>query len=277
MASIRSCSRRRRTALGDGRRWSVSMRVRPRCRSRIRDGGRCAGAAAGRPWSWTNGRTGPSAEFSAEFIDSATMSTEPATVLEPPAARRTRSERTFHGDTFIDEYAWLADKENPETIAFLEAENAYTEAMTAGQAGLRDAIFGEIKARTQETDLSVPTRKGGWWYYSRTVAGQQYPVHCRRAVRPDDTGPPMSQDGTLLAYSTDFTGSERFTLRIKNLVTGETAADEIPNTFYGPAWSRDGSALFYITVDEAWRPYRVWRHLVGTPVAEDAMVFEEAD
>ena len=238
------------------------------------------------------------------------MSTEPATGLEPPAARRIRSERTFHGDTVIDEYAWLADKENPETIAFLEAENAYTEATIKGQARLRDEIFSEIKARTQETDLSVPTRKGGWWYYARTVAGQQYPVHCRRAVRPDDTGPPMSEDGspldgeeilldgnelagderffsmgafgvspdsTLLAYSTDYSGSERFTLRIKNLVTGETAADEIPNTFYGPAWSRDGSALFYITVDDAWRPCRVWRHLVGTPVADDVMVFEETD
>jgi oligopeptidase B len=238
------------------------------------------------------------------------MSTEPATALEPPAARRIRSERTFHGDTVIDEYAWLADKENPETIAFLEAENAYTEAMTEGQAGLREEIFGEIKARTQETDLSVPTRKGGWWYYARTVAGQQYPVHCRRAVRPDDTGPPMSEDGspldgeeilldgnelagderffsmgafgvspdgTLLAFSTDYSGSERFTLQIKNLVTGETAADEIPNTFYGPAWSRDGSALFYITVDDAWRPNRVWRHLVGTPVDDDVLVFEEAD
>jgi oligopeptidase B len=238
------------------------------------------------------------------------MSTEPATGLEPPAARRIRSERTFHGDTVIDEYAWLADKENPETIAFLEAENAYTEAMTEGQAGLREEIFGEIKARTQETDLSVPTRKGGWWYYARTVAGQQYPVHCRRAVRPDDTGPPMSEDGspldgeeilldgndlagderffsmgafgvspdgTLLAFSTDYSGSERFTLQIKNLVTGETAADEIPNTFYGPAWSRDGSALFYITVDDAWRPNRVWRHLVGTPVDDDVLVFEEAD
>ena len=238
------------------------------------------------------------------------MSTEPATAIEPPAARRIPSERTFHGDTFNDEYAWLADKENPETIAFLEAENAYTEAMTAGQAGLRDEIFGEIKARTQETDLSVPTRKGGWWYYARTVAGQQYPVHCRRAVRPDDTGPPMSEDGspldgeevlldgnelagderffsmgafgvspdgTQLAYSTDYSGSERFTLRIKNLVTGETAADEIPNTFYGPAWSLDGSVLFYVTVDDAWRPNRVWRHRVGTPVAEDVMVFEEPD
>ncbi len=238
------------------------------------------------------------------------MSTEPATATEPPAARRIPSERTFHGDTFNDEYAWLADKENPETIAFLEAENAYTETMTAGQAGLRDEIFGEIKARTQETDLSVPTRKGGWWYYARTVAGQQYPVHCRRAVRPDDTGPPMSEDGsplegeevlldgnelagderffsmgafgvspdgTLLAYSTDYSGSERFTLRIKNLVTGETAADEIPNTFYGAAWSLDASVLFYITVDDAWRPNRVWRHRVGTPVTEDVMVFEEAD
>jgi oligopeptidase B len=238
------------------------------------------------------------------------MSTESATGLEPPAARRIRSERTFHGDTVVDEYAWLAGKENPETIAFLEAENAYTEAMTVGQAGLREEIFGEIKARTQETDLSVPTRKGGWWYYARTVAGQQYPVHCRRAVRPDDTGPPMSEDGspldgeeilldgnelagderffsmgafgvspdgTLLAFSTDYSGSERFTLRIKNLVTGETAADEIPNTFYGPAWSRDGSALFYITVDDAWRPNRVWRHLVGTPVDDDVLVFEEAD
>jgi oligopeptidase B len=228
----------------------------------------------------------------------------------PPAARRIRHERAFHGDTFVDEYAWLGDKDDPETIAFLEAENAYTEAMTADQAGLRDVIFGEIRARTKETDLSVPSRKGGWWYYTRTVEGQQYPVYCRRAVRPDDSGPPMSPDGSpldgeevlldgnelardgqyfgmggytvspdgrLLAYSTDFAGNERFTLRVKDLVTGETAADEIPDTFYGPAWSGDGSALFYTTVDEAWRPYRVWRHMVGTPAAEDVLVFEEAD
>jgi oligopeptidase B len=228
----------------------------------------------------------------------------------PPTARRIRHERTFHGDTFIDEYAWLADKGDPETIAFLEAENVYTDAMTAGLAGLREAVFGEIKARTQETDLSVPARKGGWWYYARTVEGKQYPVFCRRAVRPDDSGPPISPDGSpldgeevlldanelagesqffalgaytvspdgrLLAYSTDFSGGERFTLRIKDLVTGETAADEIPDTFYGPAWSLDGSALFYTTVDDAWRPYRVWRHRLGTLAAEDVLVYEEAD
>jgi oligopeptidase B len=242
------------------------------------------------------------------------MDTEPGTaqpvVAPPPSARRVRRDRVFHGDTFADEYAWLSDPGDPDTISYLEAQNAYTSAMTAGQAELRDVIFDEIKSRTQQTDLSVPTRKGDWWYYTRTVEGKQYRVHCRRAVRPDDAGPPLSPDGSpldgeevlldgneladghqffalgayqvspdgrLLAYSTDFTGGERFTLRIKDLVTGETAADEVPDTFYGAAWSLDGSALFYVTVDEAWRPYRVWRHAVGTPAASDVLVHEEAD
>ena len=161
----------------------------------------------------------------------------------------------------------------------------------------------------------MPARKGGWWYYTRTVEGQQYALHCRRAVRSTallaetreppltgDGGPldgeeilldgnelaagqeffslgafSVSPDGRLLAYSTDFAGSERFTLRVRDLVTGQTAPDEIPGTFYGGAWSADGSALFYVTVDEAWRPYRVWRHLIGTPAADDVVVFEEPD
>src|SRR5437773_7661089 len=198
----------------------------------------------------------------------------------PPAAGRVRRERTHHGDIVVDEYAWLAGKDNPETIAYLAAENAYTAAVTAGQAGLREAIFGEIKGRTKETDLSVPARKGGWWYYTRTVEGRQYTVHCRSAAGPGQAVPPLTEeggplpgeeilldgnelagdapffslgafsvspDGRLLAYSTDFDGDERFTLRIKDLVTGETAADEIPGTFYGCAWSLDGSSLFYTT------------------------------
>ena len=242
------------------------------------------------------------------------MTTEPVSAEAcneaAPVARRIPTERTHHGDTFTDDYAWLADKRSPETIAYLEAENAYTEAVTAGQAALREAIFGEIKARTQETDLSVPTRKGNWWYYARTMAGKQYAVHCRREVRPGDSSPPMtldgapldgeevlldgnelagdeeffslgmlatSPDGRLLAYSTDFAGSERFTVRIKDLATGTALPDEIPDTFYGCAWSLDGSALFYITVDDAWRPYRVSRHLVGSPAADDVIVFEEPD
>ena len=229
---------------------------------------------------------------------------------EPPAAKRIPSQRSHHGDTVTDDYAWLAGKENPDTIAYLEAQNAYTEAMTAGQAALREEIFAEIKGRTKETDLSVPSRKRGWWYYSRTAAGLQYPVHCRRAVRDEDERPPMTEDGsppdgeevlldgndlaagqeyfslgafgvspdgTKLAYSTDFAGDERFTMRFKDLASGTIAADEIPDTYYGCAWSRDGSALFYVTVDDAWRPYRIWRHLIGTPVADDQIVFEETD
>src|SRR5690348_2104611 len=117
---------------------------------------------------------------------------------EPPVARRIPSERTHHGDTVIDDYAWLADKDDPETLRYLEAENAYTAAMTAGQAGLRDTIFGEIKGRTKETDLSVPVRKGGWWYYTRTVEGKQYPVHCRRAVQPGEDAPPAAGGGAPL-------------------------------------------------------------------------------
>jgi oligopeptidase B len=237
------------------------------------------------------------------------MTSQPATA-NPPKAQRIPALRTHHGDTLTDEYAWLAVKDDPETIAFLEAENAYTAELTADQAGLSSAIFDEIKARTEETDLSVPVRKGGWWYYVRTVEGKQYSVHCRRAVRPEDTGPPMSADGApldgeqvlldgnelagaseffatgtfvvspdgrKLAYSTDYAGSERFTLRVKDLESGELEPDEIHGTFYGGAWSADGSALFYTTVDDAWRPYRIWRHLLGTPAGQDVIVYQEDD
>ncbi|WP_133873623.1 S9 family peptidase [Paractinoplanes brasiliensis] len=225
----------------------------------------------------------------------------------PPSATQVPSERTFHGDTVTDEYAWLAEKEDPRTTAYLEAENTWTETATAHLAGLRDTIFNEIKGRTLETDLSVPSRKGGYWYYTRTVEGKQYGIHCRVAVQPGRTDPPsttdqpgeqvlldgnelaaghdffalgtfdVSVDGNLLAYSTDHTGDERFTLRIKDLRTGELYPDEVPDTSYGTAWSSDGSALFYVTVDEAWRPHRIWRHKLGRPSSEDVIVYEEAD
>ncbi|WP_305787801.1 S9 family peptidase [Symbioplanes lichenis] len=228
----------------------------------------------------------------------------------PPAVRPVPADRTFHGDTVTDEFSWLAQKENPETIAYLEAENAYTERATAHLEPLRTTIFEEIKGRTQETDLSVPQRKGSFWYYTRTVEGKQYGIQCRVAAGPDEVDPPatgdgaplpgeevlldgnelaegkeffalgtfeLTADGTRVAYSVDFAGDERFTLKIKDLTSGETLADEVPNTFYGSAWSADGSELFYITVDEAWRPYRVWRHTVGRPAADDVLVYEESD
>ena len=234
------------------------------------------------------------------------MSTGPT----PPVAKQVPAERTQHGDMVTDPYAWLADPKDPEVIAYLEAENAYTDAQTAGLGDLQSAVFDEIKARTQETDLSVPVRKGNWWRYSRTEEGKQYVISCRRQVRDGEVTPPMpengrpldgeevlldgnvlaegqaffslgalsvSPDGKLLAYSTDFSGDERYTLRIKDLVSGDILPDEVPNTGHGATWSLDGSALFYVTVDDAWRPYRVWRHIVGTPTADDVVVFEESD
>ncbi|SDI01718.1 oligopeptidase B [Sinosporangium album] len=226
----------------------------------------------------------------------------------PPMAKKVAGERTHHGDTVVDEYAWLMNKDDPDTIVYLEAENAYTEKATAHLEELREAVFQEIKGRTLETDLSVPTRKGRWWYYSRTEEGKQYGIQCR--VRAEGEDPPqmgeggqlpgeqvtldgnelagdaeffsmgtssVSPDGRRLAFSTDFKGDERFTLRFKDLESGETLADAIPGVFYGGSWSADGSVFFYTVVDESWRPYRVFRHEIGTPADQDVLVFEESD
>ncbi|TDW22538.1 S9 family peptidase [Kribbella kalugense] len=222
----------------------------------------------------------------------------------PPVAAKKPVERSHHGDVFVDDYEWLRDKTDDEVLGYLRAENAYTEARTAHLESLREAIFKEISDRTLQTDLSVPARRGGYWYYSRTIEGQQYSLHCR--VKVDGDQPPatdgeiageevmldgnevagdseffslgtvdISPNGRLLAYSVDLKGDERFTLRIKDLDTGELLPDELPEVHYGSAWSADGSTIFYTKVDDAWRPYQVWRHTLGT--TDDVLVMEEAD
>ena len=231
--------------------------------------------------------------------------------LIPPVAKKVPAERTHHGHTFVDDYEWLRDKDNAEVVAYLEAENAYTDEQTAALEPLREKIFQEIKSRTQETDMSVPTRMGKWWYYSRSVEGKSYTVQCRCPIAgEDDWTPPdltpgveladeqilmdgnveaegheffslgafsISEDGTLLAYSVDIVGDERYTLRFKNLETGEMLADEIPDTAPGATWAIDHSHVFYMTVDDSWRPDTVWRHKLGTPQSQDVSVFHEPD
>lgn len=235
--------------------------------------------------------------------------------LTPPAAKKIPAAREHHGDTFIDNYEWLRDKENPDVRAYLEAENAYTDAVTEHQQQLRDEIFSEIKRRTQETDLSVPSRKNNWWYYSRTEEGRAYSIHCRVEARDtgdelEDWTPPavepgvpvageqvlldgnkeaegkpffsvggaaVTEDGNLYAYAADFAGDERFTTRIKDLRTGELLPDTIENVFYGLAFSPDGTRLFYTVVDESWRPYQVKAHVLGTAVEDDVVVYQEDD
>ncbi len=215
----------------------------------------------------------------------------------------------------MDNYEWLRDKESEEVIAHLRAENAYQEAQTAHQEPLREAMFQEIKGRTQETDLSVPSRKDGWWYYSRSVEGMEYSIQCR--VQAQNTGdrvadwtPPtveaglelpgeqiildgnleaegkpffsvggaaVTVDGNLYAYAVDNAGDERFTLRIKDLRTGELLPDVIENIFYGVAFSPDGTRIFYTLADDSWRPYQVKAHVLGTPVSEDKVLYQEDD
>ncbi|QDP96508.1 S9 family peptidase [Microlunatus elymi] len=235
-------------------------------------------------------------------------------VPEPPVAERRPFTRSHHGDDFDDPYEWLRDKDDPAVVGYLEAENAYTEAVTAELEGLREEIFTDIKSRTQETDLSVPSyathRWGGrstaYWYYQRTVEGSEYPIFCRAAAGdrnelPDVEGEitgeqvlldanaeagdseffslgafSVSPTGDLLAYSVDLTGNERFQLRFLDLTSGKRLDDVIDNVAYGAAWAGDDH-LFYTRADEAWRPFQVLRHRLGSDPASDPEVFAEPD
>ncbi len=232
-------------------------------------------------------------------------------------ARKVDLERTHHGETVVDPYEWLRASDDPDVLAHLTAENAYAADQTSHLEDLRTAVYDEIVARTQLSDLSVPARRDDWWYYSRTVDGAQYAVYCRC---PADAGPDrstteawtpptiepgvpadgeqvmldgnveaeghpffalgalaVSPDGSLLAYSVDTTGDERFTLRVKDLRTSELLPDEVSGIFYSAAWSSDGSTVFYTVVDDAWRPHEVRRHVLGTESSSDTTVFAEPD
>ena len=236
-------------------------------------------------------------------------------MAQPPVAPRRPVTTEHHGRTRVDDYDWLRDKESPEVTSYLEAENAWTEQRTAHLAGLRQAIFDEIKARTLETDLSVPTRSRGHWYYGRSFEGREYGASCRVPVRgPDDWTPPrpdedakpdqpalpgeevlldldalaegheffalggssVSPDGTRLAYSADVFGDERYTIRVKDLATGELH-DEITGVIGGATWDRAGEHVYYTTVDDSWRSDKVWRHRLGTAQDDDELVHHETD
>lgn len=235
--------------------------------------------------------------------------------LMPPVPERREHVREFHGDRFADPYEWLRDIESPEVLAHLEAETAFAEASTAHLGQLRSRIFQEIRDRVQETDLSVPWRRGDWWYFSRTVEGGEHAVRCRVPAQGDgsqpehweppviEAGQPLpaeevlldgnaraeghgfwslgafdvTHDGRLLAWAEDTTGDERFTVRVRDLSTGELLPDEIPETSYGAFLSPAGDAVYYTEVDETWRPWRVRRHVLGTSPEEDRTVLQEED
>jgi oligopeptidase B len=234
----------------------------------------------------------------------------------PPLTAKKPTRRVHHDDVYIDDYEWLRDKDNPEVLAHLTVENDHTNARTSHLALLREQLFEEFKGRTLETDLSVPVREGQWWYYTRTVEGQDYGIHCRAPIAsPGDWEPPViasagenvpaglpgeqlllddnveaaghefyslgsfdvSVDGTLLLYAADIEGDERYTIRVRNLATGQNLPDVIEDTAEGALFDPSGRYLFYTTVDDAWRPDTVWRHEVGVTASVDNAVFHEPD
>ena len=216
---------------------------------------------------------------------------------QAPVADREPVSRELHGETIVDPYAWMRERESDRVLAHLRAENEFTEAALAHLAELRETVFQEIKSHIQETDLSVPARKGDYWYLTRTEEGRQYPISCRRSGAID--GPEevlldgnvlagdseyfafglfeVSPDHESAAYSTDYTGAEEYTLRFRDLASGDDLPDEIPRTYYGGAWSKDSSTFFYTRPDDAMRPHQLWRHRVGTDASADVLVFQEDD
>lgn len=239
----------------------------------------------------------------------------------PPVADKRPTSTEIHGHTRTDDYEWLRDKESPEVTKYLEDENAWTQDRTEHLADLRQAIFDGIKARTRETDLSVPTRNRGFWYYGRSFEGKEYGASCRVPVASlpdsgaDDWTPPkpaedtapdqpalpgeqvlldhdalaqgheffsvggssVSPDTAMLAYSTDVVGDERYTIRVKDIATGELHADEIVGVIGGATWDRASEHFYYTTIDESWRADKIWRHRLGTGQDEDVLVHHEPD
>ncbi|MDX2229960.1 MAG: S9 family peptidase [Leptolyngbyaceae cyanobacterium bins.349] len=223
------------------------------------------------------------------------LDSETSSMAVPPIAEKHPKILSIHDDERIDEYYWLRDRDDPDVMAYLEAENAYTTAQMQHTEALQTALYDEMLGRIQETDLSVPYRKGEFYYYTRTETGKAYPIYCRKKgslAAPEEilldqnqlaAGQEFLELGVLavspnhhiLAYSTDTTGAERYTLRFLNLLTGEHLAEEILNTA-AIAWGNDNQTVFYAQLDEVNRPYQLWRHRLGD-TRSDELLYHETD
>lgn len=217
--------------------------------------------------------------------------------IKPPVAKIIPKVDNIHGEERIDNYFWMRERDNPEVIKYLEAENEYTKAVMKDTESLQENLYKELLSRIKETDLSVPVKIDNYYYYSRTEEGKQYNIYCRKKDSLDSEEEILldenvlasgheyfelgvyriSPDHNLLAYSTDTTGAEVYILYIKNLKTGELLEDIIENTYYSVVWANDNKTIFYSTLDEAKRPYKLYRHELGTDAANDVLVYHESD
>lgn len=215
----------------------------------------------------------------------------------PPVARIVPRLDTVHGDILVDNYYWLRDRNDPEVIEYLQAENKYAEVMMQHTEMLQETLYSEMRSRIKETDLSVPARLDNYFYYSRTEGGKQYPIYCRKKEslkEPEQVlldlneialvhayvelgAYEVSPDHGLLAYSIDTTGSERYVLHVKDLKENTLLGESIANVGGQVAWANDNRTLFYTALDDVKRPYKLRRHVLGTDPTEDEVLYHETD
>lgn len=210
---------------------------------------------------------------------------------------------TQHGQTRVDNYYWLRNREDPEVLKYLHAQTEYLKNSMEHTKPLQESLYAEMKGRVQETDSTVPEKRGGYLYYDRTEAGKQYPIFCRRKDETDSpeeilldqnelaegknfcsvSGFAVSPDDNKLAYSVDVDGDEVYTIFVKDLTNGSHFPEAIQNvygsayTYSGVEWANDNQTFFYMTLDEAQRSHRLHRHVIGTDPAQDVLIFEEQD
>jgi oligopeptidase B len=232
--------------------------------------------------------------FASVFVQAA--DDNPSSLPAPPVAKKAPKSTEINGHTLVDNYYWLRDKKNPEVKAYLEAENTYTDAVMKPTEGLQKKLYDEMLSRIKETDIEVPYKEGGYFYYLRTEAGKQYGIRCRKKGSMDapeevvlDVNElakgqkfmslgaySVSDDGNLLAYTTDNTGFRQFTLAVKDLRTGKVLADQAERVG-SVVWANDNKTIFYSVEDETTkRQYRMYRHTAGTS-GSDKLVHEEKD
>lgn len=218
--------------------------------------------------------------------------------LLPPGLKKEPKELTLHGDTRVDPYYWLNDRENPEVIAYLEQENAYYESLTSHTNDLKEELFQEMKARIKEDDSSVPYKYNGYWYSTRFEVGKEYPIFTRRFKKEDAPeeimvdcnrmaegfdyfnlgGLAVSPNNKMAVFGIDTVSRRQYTLRFKNLETGELFPDKIENTTGGAVWANDNQTVFYTKKDPVTlRSNNIYKHILGTPTEEDQLVFHEED
>ncbi|MCF6169389.1 MAG: S9 family peptidase [Bacteroidales bacterium] len=218
--------------------------------------------------------------------------------MNPPIAKKIPAEFKEHGNTRIDNYYWLNQREDAEVIDYLKAENAYTKTILKETETLQKKIYDEIVGRIKQTDMSVPYRVKAFEYYTRFEKKKEYPVYCRKSLKTNGGEEEIMLDGNklaeghpyfqiggwevshnnqLLAYSVDTVSRRKYTIHFKNLKTGEVYDESIRNTSGGMVWANDNKTVYYTVKDETLRPFKIFSHILGTAVENDRLVYHESD